>query len=119
MAGSPQVISCTVNTVSGVVSSSVIISWMRPGGAAIISDNRMAISSTTTSASTYTSSLKFTYLMEGDEGMYTCNVTILKASVSQSIELQSLTCEFYVYVNVQEFIQSRTKLVIILCFLHI
>ena len=89
--GSPQVINCTVSTVSGVESSSVMISWMGPGGV-ITNDSRVTISSTTSSGNTYmyTSSLQFTYLMEGDEGTYTCSVMILETSGSQSVELQSL-----------------------------
>ena len=88
--GSPKVINCTVSTVSGVESSSVMISWMGPGGN-IKSDSRVIISSTTSIDNTYTSSIWFTYLMEGDEGTYTCKVMILETSVSQSVELQSLT----------------------------
>ena len=88
--GSPQVINCTVGTVSGVESSSVIISWMGPIGS-ITNDSRMTISPTTSSGNTYTSSFHFTYLMEGDEGTYTCNVMIMDTSGSQSVELQSLT----------------------------
>ena len=91
MVGSPQVINCTVSTVSGVESSSVMISWMGPVGGSILSDSRVIISPTTSSGNTYTSSLQFTYLMEGDEGTYTCNVMIQDTSGSQSVELQSLT----------------------------
>ena len=91
--GSYQVINCTVSTVSGVESSSVIISWMGPGGV-ITNDSRVTISPTTSSVNTYTSSLQFTYLMEEDEGTYTCNVTILETSGSQSVELQLLTSKF-------------------------
>ena len=90
MVGSPQVINCTVSTVSGVESSSVMISWMGPTGS-ITNDSRMTISPTTSSGNTYTSSLQFTYLMEGDEGTYTCNVMILDTGGSQSVEIQSLT----------------------------
>ena len=89
--GSPQVINCTVSTVSGVESSLVIISWMGPGGGSILSDSRVTISPTISCGNNYTSSLQFTYLMEGDEGNYTCNVRILETSGSQSVELQSLT----------------------------
>ena len=88
--GSPQVINCIVSTVSGVKSSSVMISWMGPSGI-ITSDSRVTISPTSSSGNTYTSNLQFTYLMEGDEGTYTCNVTILETSGLQSVELQSLT----------------------------
>ena len=86
MVGSPQVINCTVSTVSGVESSSVMISW-----GSIMTDSRVTISLTTSSANTYTSSLQFTYLMEGDEGTYTCNVIILNTSESQSVELNALS----------------------------
>ena len=93
--GSPQVINCTVSTVSGVESSSVIISWMGPGGS-ITSSSRVTISPTTSSGNTYTSSLQFTYLMEGDEGLYTCNVMILETNKSQSVELQLPTSRFII-----------------------
>ena len=92
--GSPQVINCTVSTVSGVEFSFVMISWMGPGGT-ITSNSRVIISPTTSSGNTYTSSLQFTYLMEGDEGTYTCNVMILETAVSQSVVLQSLTSKLY------------------------
>ena len=88
--GSPQVINCTVSTVSGVESSSVMISWMGPGGNSLLNDSRVTISPTTSISNTYTSNLQFTYLMEGDEGTYTCNVMVLETSGSQSVELQSL-----------------------------
>ena len=90
MVGSPQVINCTVSTVSGVESSSVMISWMGPGGSSLLNDSRVIISPTTSNGNTYTSSLQFTYLMEGDEGSYTCNVLILEVNGSQLVELQSL-----------------------------
>ena len=91
--GSPQVINCIASTVSGVESSSVMISWMGPGGGFIISDSRVTIGHTISNGNTYTSSLQFTYLMERDEGTYTCNVMILETSGSKSVELQSLTSE--------------------------
>ena len=90
--GSPQVINCTVSTVSGVDSSSVMISWMGPGGNINATNDRVSIGSVTAGGNNmYTRSLQFTYLMEGDEGTYTCNVMIFNASGSQSVELQSLT----------------------------
>ena len=91
MVGNPQDIQCIVSTVSGVELNSVMISWMGPGGESITNDSRVTISPTTSSGNNYTSSLQFTYLMEGDEGMYTCNVMILKTSVSQYIDLNHLT----------------------------
>ena len=92
MVGSPQVINCTVSTVSGVESSSVMISWLGPAGNIDTTNGRVSIGPVTASGNNmYTSSLQFTYLMEGDEGKYTCNVMILETSGSQSVELQSLT----------------------------
>ena len=93
MVGSPQVINCTVSTVSGVESSLVMISWMGPGGV-IINDSRVTISPTTSSGNTYTSSLQFTYLMEGDEGTYTCKAMILETIGSQLVELGSMISKF-------------------------
>ena len=91
MVGSPQDIQCIVSTVSGVELSSVMISWMGPGGESITNDSRVTISPTTSSGNNYTSSLQFTYLMEGDEGMYTCNVMILDTVASNIIDLYNLT----------------------------
>ena len=94
MVGSPQDIQCIVSTVSGVELSSVMISWMGPGGESITNDSRVTISSTTSSGNNYTSNLQFTYLMEGDEGMYTCNVMILETMNASSLELSHLTGRF-------------------------
>ena len=57
-----------------------------------MNNSRTMIMDTTTpnDDTTYTSSLQFTYLMEGDNGTYTCNFIAGEISVSQSVEL-SLT----------------------------
>ena len=89
MVGGPLVINCTVS-ISGVESNSIMISWMGPEGGSIVNDSRVTISPITSSGNNYTSSIQFNYLMEGDEGTYTCNVTILETIVSQSVELESL-----------------------------
>jgi len=98
MVGSPQMIRCTVNTVSGVESSSVLISWMGPGRDTIKNDSRVTINPTTFSGSSYTSSIRFMYLMEGDEGTYMCNVMILETSGSASVVLETLTSKSYMYL---------------------
>ena len=98
--GSPQVINCTVSTVSGVESSSVMISWMGPGGPITTTNGRVSIGSVSDDDNNmFTSSLQFTYLMEGDEGMYTCNVTILDTSGLQSVDLLSLTGKLCAFTN--------------------
>ena len=91
MVGSPQNIQCIVSTVSGVELSSVMISWMGPGGESITNDSRVTISPTTSSGNNFISSLQFTYLMEGDEGVYTCNVMILEALANDVLEIDKLT----------------------------
>ena len=92
MVGSPQVINCTVSTVSGVEFSSVMISWMGPGGIINATNGRVSVGSVTAGGNNlYTRSLQFSYLIEGDEGTYTCNVMILEISGSQLVEIQLLT----------------------------
>ena len=97
MVGSPQDIQCIVNTVSGVELSSIMISWMGPGGESITNDSRVTISPTTSSGNNYTSSVQFTYLMEGDEGMYTCDVMILETTSTSAIKIDKLTSEYIVH----------------------
>ena len=99
MVGSPQDIQCIVSTVSGVELSSVMISWMGPGGESITNDSRVTISPTTSSGNNYTSSLLFTYLMEGDEGMYTCNVMILDTNISDTIRLINLISTYAILLK--------------------
>ena len=94
MVGSPQDIQCIVSTVSGVELSSVMISWMGPGGESITNDSRVTISPTTSSGNNYTSSLQLTYLMEGDEGMYTCNVMILDTTSTIVTEITELSGKY-------------------------
>ena len=90
--GSPQVINCTVRTITGVVSSSVMISWIGPGGNINATNGRVSVGSVTDDGNnTYTRSLQFTYLMEGDDGSYNCNVTILETDAAASVNLSSLS----------------------------
>ena len=88
--GSPQDIQCIVSTVSGVELNSVMISWMGPEGESIASDSRVTISPTTSNGNNYTSSLQFTYLMEGDEGTYFCKLKILNTSNLVTIEINNI-----------------------------
>ena len=93
MVGSPQDIQCTVNTVNGVELSSVMISWMGPGGDTIRNDSRVTISPTSGSGDNYTSSLQFMYLMEGDEGIYRCNISILNTNTIDFVIIYTLIGE--------------------------
>ena len=98
MVGSPQDIQCIVSTISGVSLSSVNISWTQPGGESITNNSRVTISPTTSNGNNYTSSLQFTYLMEGDEGRYTCKVMIVNARNSISLQLANLTGKMCLFV---------------------
>ena len=94
MVGSPQDIQCTVSTVSGVELSSVMISWMGPGGDTIRNDSRVTISPTSGSGNNYISSLQFMYLMEGDEGYYECSVRILDTRIPSFVIISNLHGKF-------------------------
>ena len=107
MVGNPQDIQCIVSTVSGVELSSVMISWMGPGGESITNDSRVTISPTTSTGNNYTSSLQFTYLMEGDNGTYTCNVMILETTNLISLQLEDLTSKYFlvsIYMHLHVYI---------------
>ena len=101
--GSPQAIECIVSTVSGVELSAVMISWMGPDGNLITDSSRIIVNPVTTSGPNFTSTLSFLYLMEGDEGMYTCNVMILETMLNSVVELSNFTCKhkllFYIVNN--------------------
>ena len=92
--GSPQAIECIVSTVSGVELSSVMINWMGPDGNVITDSNRIVINTVTTLGNNYTSTLNFIYLMEGDEGIYTCNMMILETMQTSMVEMSNFTCKY-------------------------
>ena len=95
MLGSPQAVSCIVNTVSGVELDSVMISWM--GTTVTISNNiRISISPINSSGnSVFNSTLQFTYLVREDEDNYTCSVTILETTVIDSTELANFAGKYW------------------------
>lgn len=90
--GNKQTIHCRINIVNGVTLNSVIVNWIGPKGMPMVNNSRITITAPTISGSNYfTSSLQFMYLMEGDEGTYVCNVSILQTSTSMMVELGALT----------------------------
>ena len=94
MLGSPQAINCLVSTVDGVELNSVMISWMSTA-VNITNDNRITISSTTSSGNNnFISSFQFTYLIREDMGNYTCNVSILETTVIASTALDNFASEY-------------------------
>ena len=90
MVGSPQIIQCIANTTTVLDVNLVMFTWIKPGGGTITSDSRVTINPTTSSGNNYTSSIQFSYLMEGDEGTYMCNVTTFGITGSASVVLEPL-----------------------------
>ena len=88
--GSQLFLGCSVTTVSGI-SSKVDIVWTKNGDLVEeTSDDRIQISDD----GNYTSTLQFLYLSEVDEGVYSCNVTILDVSNSSLVELNKFNSKF-------------------------
>jgi len=88
--GSLQMIQCIANTTTELDVNMVIFTWIRSGGDSVTSGDRVTINPTTSSGNTYTSSIQFTYLMEGDEGTYMCNVTTFDMTGSTSVVIHPL-----------------------------
>ena len=92
--GSPLGLECIVSAVSGVDSNSVMITWIAPNGIHITGNSRVIVNPVTSIGNNYTSGLHFIYLVEGDEGTYTCKVMILENTQTGVIELGNLTCKY-------------------------
>ena len=96
MVGDNQIIHCTINTVNGVRLKAVMVNWTGPEGTSLSNNSRTIISlptlnSSNNSTNNFSISLEFRYLMQGDEGRYMCNVSILQAKSSITIEVGALT----------------------------
>lgn len=83
--GDPQDVICIVASTSELDANSVTTSWTGPNGV-ITNDDRVTIN-TTVNNNIYTTTLHFNYIMESDEGIYTCNVTTIDRNVSLSTSL--------------------------------
>ena len=89
MVGNSQDIQCTVKVgFDGVELNSVIFNWLGPKRTPITNDSRVTVNPTYSSDKTFFSILQFSYLMESDDGTYTCCVMILSTNHSDSIELR-------------------------------
>ena len=90
-------IQCTaVGEFNGVESSAVVFGWLGPEGISIRNNSRVTISPTNSFPNTFNNTLHFSYLIEGDEDKYTCNVMILRTNQSDSIELGKLNSKQYI-----------------------
>ena len=93
MVGGMQDILCSLAIAFGTDMSEVTLNWVGPDGV-IIEDDRISIIPTFADGNAYTTILQFDYLMQGDEGVYTCDVMIGGNIDSLSVELQSITSKF-------------------------
>ena len=91
--GEMQNIICSVTITSAIDPNSVELTWTN-NDSIITTDNRVTITPTNItenpSSFTYSTTIQFAYLMEGDEGNYTCNVTVNDMMESHSTTLQNL-----------------------------
>ena len=106
--GEMQDITCSVTITSTIDPDSVELTWTLDDSI-ITADNRVTIITDITenpSSFTYTTIIQFAYLMEGDEGNYTCNVEVDDMMESSSITLDNLrskqilirNCNTYVHM---------------------
>ena len=86
-----QDIICSVTIASAIDPNSVELTWAN-NDSIITTDNRVTITPTNItenpSSFTYTTTIQFAYLMEEDEGNYTCNVAVVDMIESRSVKLQ-------------------------------
>ena len=90
--GEMQDITCSVTITSTIDPDSVELTWTN-ADSIITADNRVTIITNITEnpfSFTYTTIIQFIYLVEGDEGNYTCNVEVDDMIESSSITLDNL-----------------------------
>ena len=93
--GEMQDIICSVTVTSAIDPDSVKLTWTK-ASSIITSDKRVTITPTNITSNlhsfTYTTTIQFAYLMEGDEGNYICNVMLDEMMESRATTLQILRC---------------------------
>ena len=90
--GEMQDIICSVTITSTIDPDTVELTWTLEESL-ITADNRVTIMTDITEnpfSFTYTTIIQFAYLMEGDEGNYTCSVEVDDIMESHSIILENL-----------------------------
>ena len=83
---------CSVTITSAIDPDSVQLTWLDSDNI-VTSDNRVTVTPTNITSNafsfTYTTVLQFVYLMEGDEGKYTCDLEADEMFESQTVQLQN------------------------------
>ena len=93
--GNPYEIQCEVYTDQVVHSDIVNITWIGPDNDTVVNDSRIIVTTTNSIGNNHISTLQFLYLKEGDEGLYTCHVTILSNTDSESFELETILSKLH------------------------
>ena len=98
MVGEMQDIVCSLTTAFGTDISDITLIWVGPNGV-LIEDDRVSVIPTFSDGNTFTTILQFDYVMEGDEGVYTCDIKIGENIETLSVDLQNITSKYMITVN--------------------
>jgi len=98
--GFAQLIGCRATTIRGVELNAAQFSWTGPTGNTITNTTRVVIYPTYQRLNNFSSELLFHYLREGDQGVYTCTVSILNTRASRSFDIDPLPSELMQHVLV-------------------
>jgi len=103
--GQMQDLVCSVTITSAIDPDSVQLTWLN-SDSIVTTDNRVTVIPTTVTSNTfsftYTTVLQFSYLIEGDEGNYTCDLVTDDMYETESVLLQNLRSMcVYVDINVK------------------
>ena len=85
-----QLIGCRATTVIGVELNAIKFSWTGPSGNAITNTTRVSLLPKYQHLNNFSSEVLFDYITEGDQGIYTCTVTILDVRLSASLNVVPL-----------------------------
>ena len=109
--GQMQDLICSVTITSAIDSGTVQLTWLDSDNI-VTSDNRVTVTPTNITSNafsfTYTTVLQFAYLMEGDEGNYTCNLVADEMFESQTVRLQNFrsmyvfACIYSNFIRIQK-----------------
>ena len=93
--GEKYEIRCEVYTDIIVHSDIVNITWIGPNNDTIVNDSRTDITTTNSVGRNHTSTLQFLCLSENDTGSFTCSVTILNNTYTQSLQIGEILSKSY------------------------
>ena len=98
----PYWIHCIVNTSEKINSSAVKIDWRGPDGS-IVNNSRITIQPTVSDGGImHKSSLQFLYISQNDTGTFTCDVKILDANISETLQLDNFTSKYSHIIHAYE-----------------